>query len=163
MPANDLVAGIWQPAHHYGMNQLIFSYQYDSSFADPKRARDDFGRLSLSAKTDRFSGKSGFWVQWQEVREFGEALAAFPITSPVSVQWGYDMQEGHDLILKVEIAPADPRGTLMVRFEIADEFDTDERVRGSFTTHYPELEAFRLSIAKMMDLEIEEAVLMGSN
>ncbi len=73
------------------------------------------------------------------------------------------MQEGNDPILKVEIAPADPLGTLMVRFEIADEFDADERVRGSLTTHYPELEAFRLSIAKMMDLEVSEAVLMGSN
>jgi hypothetical protein len=163
MTANAPVANVRQPANHHEMNQLIFRYQFDASFEDRKRTQDDFGRLSLSAKTDRFSGNSGFWVQWQDVKEFGEALAAFPITSPISAQWGYDMQEGNDLILKVEIAPADPRGTLMVRFEIADEFDAGERVRGSFTTHYPELEAFRLSIAKMMNLEIGEAVLMGSN
>jgi hypothetical protein len=144
------------------MSQLVLKYQYDASFLASRQKGDDFGRLSLSVSTSRFAGNGAFWVQWQDVKEFGEALATFPITSPVVVQWGYDMQEGNDLILKVEIAPADKRGTLIVRFEIADEFETDERVRGSFMTHYPELDAFRVAIGKMMKCEAEEAVLAGS-
>ncbi len=85
------------------MSKLTFRYQYDASFFDPKQPTDDFGRLSIDVETGRFSGKGGFWVQWQDVREFGEALTAFPITTdlPIVAQWGYEMQEGEDLILRL--------------------------------------------------------------
>lgn len=63
------------------MNKLTFRYQYDSSFFEPMKVRDDFGRLSVEAQTDSFSGAGGFWVQWQDVREFGEALTTYPITA----------------------------------------------------------------------------------
>lgn len=145
------------------MSKLILRYRYDASFFDPKRLTDDFGRLSLDVETDRFSGKGGFWVQWQDVKEFGEALSVFPITTdhPVVAQWGYGMQEGEDLILRLEIAPANKRGDLAIRFEIADEHARDCRTRGCFTTNYPDLDAFRASIARLMDREAEEAILIG--
>lgn len=145
------------------MSLLTFRYKYDDSFFDPKLTRDDFGRLSVSATTDRFSGKGGFWVQWQDVRDFGEALATFPISSdaPIVAQWGYDDRKGDDLILGVEIAPANPRGDLIVRFEIADDYEKRERVRGSFLTNYPDLITFRLELDKLMDGEVAEAVLQG--
>lgn len=145
------------------MSKLTLRYQYDASFFDPKQATDDFGRLSVDVETDRFSGKGGFWVQWQDVKEFGEALSAFPITTehPIAAQWGYDMQEGEDLILRLEIAPANNRGDLAVRFEIADEHEPNCRTRGWFTTNYPDLAAFRASIARLVDREAEEAVLVG--
>jgi len=102
-------------------------------------------------------------VQWQDVREFGEALAAFPITndSPVVVQWGFNKQEGDDLILRIEIAPANPRGDLVVRFEISDDYEPRERARASFLTNYPDVEAFRSDIAALMDRKLDEAVLRG--
>lgn len=145
------------------MSRLTLKYQYDRSFFDQKLTRDDFGRLSIAVETDRFSGRGGFWVQWQNVKEFGEALAAFPIEvgAPIVAQWGYEMQEGDDLILRIEIAPADSLGNLKVRFEIADDNAAEDRVRGSFLTNYPEIDAFRMEIAKMMDNETEEAVLTG--
>lgn len=107
------------------MSKLTLRYRYDPSFFDPKRLADDFGRLSIDVETDRFSGKGGFWVQWQDVKEFGEALSTFPITPdhPIVAQWGYEMQNGDDLILRLEIAPANTRGDLAVRFEIADEHE----------------------------------------
>jgi hypothetical protein len=147
------------------MSSLILEYQYDSSFfnSKPDEIRDDFGRLSVRVETDHFSGKGGFWVQWQEVREFGEALKDYPIRQdrPVVVQWGFDMQEGDDLILRLEIAPADKRGNLAVRFEIADDYDPRQRVRGSFLTNYPDLAAFQVGIAQLIDRKVDEAILSG--
>jgi len=145
------------------MSKLAIRYKYDPSFFDPKLARDDFGRLSVSVATNRFSGQGGFWVQWQDVREFGEALATFPLSNdtPAVAQWGYDMQQGDDLILRIEIAPANKRGDLRVHFEIADDVEPQERVRGSFLTNYPDIETFRSEIGKLMDRELDEAVLTG--
>lgn len=145
------------------MSRLTFRYKYDASFSDPKLTRDDFGRLSVSVEVPGFSGRGGFWVQWQDVKEFGEALAEYPIAedAPVGAQWGYDMQQGDNLILRIEVAPANKRGDLVVRFEVADDYEAQNRVRGSFLTNYPDLDAFRLGIAKLMDSEIEEAVLIG--
>ena len=48
-----------------------------------------------------------------------------------------------------------------MQFEVADEFETRERVRGSFLTNYPDLDAFRLAIATLMNNEADEAVLTG--
>lgn len=145
------------------MSKLTLRYQYDASVFDPKQPRDDFGRLSVDVETDRFSGKGGFWVQWQDVKEFGEALSAFPITAdqPIAAQWGYGMQEGDDLILRLEIAPANKTGDLAVRFEIADENEPNYRTRGWFITNYPELELFRASIGRLMEKDAEEAILIG--
>lgn len=144
-------------------SRLVLKYRFDPSYFDQKLVPDSFGRLSVSVTTDRFSGNGGFWVQWQDVKEFGEALNVYPILkdSPVVVQWGLDMQVGDDLILRLEIAPENVRGDLKVNFEIADDFAPQERVRGSFLTNYPELESFRLDIAKLMDSLVDEAVLLG--
>jgi hypothetical protein len=145
------------------MSKLTLRYRYDASFFDPKQPRDDFGRLSVDVETECFSGRGGFWVQWQDVKNFGEALGVFPITAdrPVTAQWGFDMQEGEDLIVRLEVAPANKRGDLAVRFEVADEHDPSCRTRGWFTTNYPDLDAFRASLARLMNREAEEAVLTG--
>ena len=145
------------------MSQLTLRYQYDASFFDPKQPTDDFGRLSVAVETERFSGNGGFWVQWQDLKEFGEALAAFPITTdhPVVAQWGYNMQEGEDLILRFEIAVANKRGDLAVRYEIADEHEPNCRMRGWFITNYPDLDAFRVSVAQLIERETDKAILIG--
>jgi len=145
------------------MNRLTLKYAYDRSFFDPKLTRDDLGYLSISARTDRFSERGGFWVQWQDLREFSEALATFLIATdaPIAAQWGYEMQEGDDLILRIEIAAANKRGDLVASFVIADLHSRSSRVSDSFQTNYPDVEGFRLSIARMMDREVEEAVLEG--
>ena len=71
------------------------------------------------------------------------------------------MHEGDDLIVRIEIAAANKRGGLAVRFVIADLDDVHERVVGSFPTTYGDLEAFRHAIANLMDQQVEEAVLVG--
>ena len=83
------------------MNKLVLRYKFDA---------DDFGGLSLEVVTEHFSGKGSFWVQWQDIIEFAEQLAVDPIEveNPIVAQWGSDMQEGIDLIVRINIAPKNP-------------------------------------------------------
>lgn len=145
------------------MSQLAFSYKYDASFFDAALNRDDFGWLAVFGVSDHFQGRGGFWVQWQDVREFGEALAAFSISpdAPIVAQWGYNTQEGEDLIVWIEIAPADLRGNLRVSFEIADLHETRNRTRSAFLANYLDVQAFSRQIAELMDGKIIEAILQG--
>ena len=142
------------------MYLLTFRYRYDGT---PQNILDDFGRLDVRVSTACFSGTGGFWVQWQDVKEFGASLGTYPISAdaPLAAQWGYNMQEGDDLILKVEIAPANASGDLKVAVEIADDNNRSNRVRTSFTTNYPDLLSFQSQIAQLMTGEIDEAVLSG--
>jgi hypothetical protein len=137
------------------MSKLALRYHFDET--------DDFGRLDVEVTTDRFSGTGGFWVQWQDIREFGEKLSAYPIRpdAPLSAAWGYEMHEGDDLIVSIQIAPANLTGDLRVRVELADENERSERIRTSFVTNYPNLEKFRIAIAALMDRKTDEAVLAG--
>jgi hypothetical protein len=145
------------------MNQLALRYEYDASHTDPTLSRDDFGRLSLAVETDRFSGRGGFWVQWQEVVEFEHSLSAYPISAekPLLAQWGYEKLEGDELILRIEIGPKDSLGELIARVEIADYHEPWKRVRTLFPTGYPALEMFQRDIAKVMAGEAEVAILLG--
>lgn len=145
------------------MSKLTLRYKYDASFFDQKLTRDDFGRLSISVETNRFSGQGGFWVQWQDLKEFGDSLASYPVPEdqPIVAQWGFNMQEGDDLILRLEVSPADRRGNLRVRFEVADDYEPQSRTRGYFLTNYPDLDAFRTEVARLMNCEVDEAVLNG--
>ncbi len=70
------------------MSELVFTYE--------DAAGDYFGRLEIAVTTEQYSGRGRFWVQWQDVKEFGERLDAYPIDPkvPLQAQWGYEMQEG---------------------------------------------------------------------
>ena len=137
------------------MSKLAFRYRFDDA--------DDFGWLDVAVTTAKFAGRGGFWVQWQDVREFGEKLSTYPIMpdAPLTASWGYEMQEGDDLIVSVEIAPANATGDLRVRVELADYTEQSERIKTSFVTNYPDLEQFRAAIASLMDRKADEAVLSG--
>jgi hypothetical protein len=145
------------------MSKLTLRYRYDSSFFDPKKPRDDFGWLAMDVQADRSSINGGFWVQWQDVREFGEALNAVPVSAerPIVAQWGFGMQEGDDLRLRIEITPAQ-HGDLSVQFEVADYEKPHHRLRGCFSASYSEVDAFRTGIARLMDGEADQATLTGS-
>lgn len=135
------------------MSQLVLRYDFDA--AD--------GWLDVAVTSAKFSGQGGFWVREQDVREFGERLSTYPIRpeAPLAAAWGYEMLEGDDLVVGVEIVPANPRGDLLVRVELADHMEPTERVRTSFLTNYPELDRFRTAIASLMERTTDEAVLSG--
>ena len=138
------------------MNELKLTYEFDSG--------DDFGWLGVEVRTEAFSGRGGFWVQWQDVEEFGRSLRTYPIRSeaPLLGAWGYEPWEGDALVVRIEVAPANSRGDLKVSVEVADSYETSQRVRTFFQTNYPQLEAFSGSIERLMKREANEAVLLGS-
>jgi hypothetical protein len=138
------------------MNQLKLTYKFELD--------DDFGWLGVEIRTERFSGRGGFWVQWQEVEKFGQSLRTYPIRSeaPLLGAWGYEPWEGDALVIRIEVAPANSRGDLKIGVELADHYERSERVRTSFHTNYPQLEAFSDSIEKLMKRNANEAVLLGS-
>ncbi|MFC3644157.1 hypothetical protein [Aquibium oceanicum] len=134
------------------MSQLVLRY-----FAS------DDGCLDVAVISDKFSGHGGFWIHDQDVRVFGEELSTYPIRpeAPLTVAWGYEMLEGENLVVGVEIVPENSRGDLRVRVELADYTERSERVRTSFQTTYAELDRFRTAIAALMDRMAEEAILRG--
>ena len=138
------------------MKQLTLRYEF--------AADDDFGWLDVEVGTDKFWGRAGFWVQWQDVEEFGQSLRTYPIRgdAPLRGAWGYEPWEGGSLIVRIEVAPANSTGDLKVDVEVADQFEQKERVRTSLMTNYPQLEAFSESIEKLMKRRATEAVLVGS-
>jgi len=142
------------------MSYLTFRYRYDGT---PTNILDDFGWLEMRVVTENRSGTGGFWVQWQDVKEFGEKLSVYPIDcdAPLSEEWGYSQNGKYEKIMGVIIAPANARGDLLVRVEIADRDDPTDRVKASFQTNYPDLAAFQLEVARLMAGEIEEARLSG--
>ncbi len=144
-------------------SSLNLTYEYSG---DPD---DDFGWLGVEVMTERSTGRGGFWVQWQDVKEFGEELNAYPIAhdAPIRGAWGYEPWEGDALVVSIEIGAADKRGNLLVKVRLRDhtemgEGEPTECLRTSFLTQYPQLEAFRLDIAKLMDRKAERAKLLGS-
>jgi len=139
------------------MSKLICTYEHDG---DPD---DDFGWLSVEVSTERFSARGGFWVQWQDVVEFAESLKQYPISpaNPVRDQWGYEMQEGDDLILSIEIAAENKTGDLVARLEVADSHFPKHRLRTSFVTSYAEVSSFASALSAVMAKTEDEAVLVG--
>ena len=153
IPLADIDHGeIWQ-----NMSKLILRYTFDR---DPG---DDFGWLDVAVETPRFSGHAGFWVQWQDVEEFGNSLSTYPISesAPLAAAWGFEPWEGEALVISLQIAPANLAGDLKVRVEIADQHALSERLRTSFITDYSELEPFRIGIERLIKRQSKEAVLLG--
>lgn len=141
---------------------LSFSYQFSD---DPN---DDFGWLDVKVIGDKFAGHGGFWVQSQDVKEFGEVLSAYPIRpeAPIKAAWGYEPWEGDSLVVSVEVTPADKRGNLLVQVWLRDYLENGDGtplncVRTTFKTNYPEIDNFCMAIAALMDGKAKEAVLVG--
>ncbi len=142
------------------MAKLTFRYRYDGT---PTLILDDFGRLDLQVVTESRSGKGGFWVQWQDLKEFCKTLGTYPIdaSQPLSAEWGYAKNEVYHQVLSVTIAPVDALGHLRVRVTIADEHDPIDCVKTSFQTTYADLESLQGELVKLMAGDAEEASLCG--
>lgn len=145
------------------MDKLVLSYRYDPSYFDKTLDRDDFGRLSVRVETEHFTGEGSFWVQWQDVVEYGQSLDVYPIEvdKPVVTQWGFGMQEGEDLIIRISIGAKNLVGDLLVLVVVADDNEPSQRLSASFRSGYSALDMFKRDIARMMNREVPEAVLHG--
>jgi len=104
------------------------------------------------------------WVQSQDVTEFAQALAAYPIAAdePLVREWGFGGDGGHEIVTSVSIAPEGRTGGLIVDVYLADYYDLFHRCQTRFQTDYPTLDQFRRDLASMMRREAQTAVLSGS-
>ena len=138
--------------------QLALRYEFD--------AHDDFGWLEAHFSTAKTSGKMGFWVQWQDVREWASELATFPMRSRhrSGVDWGQFESGGGNYrpIIKVVIR-ASELGRLDVAVNLADYADERVSCRGVFTTDFPALQRFADDLASVMNKKQDEAILIGLN
>lgn len=140
------------------MDSLTLRYEYDRT-----PPIDDFGWLAAKVETEAYFGSAGMWVQWQDVAEFAENLKQYPILpqAPVMGKWGFNMLEGDDLILSIEVVPINKAGDLAVRVELADHLVRDHRLRTSFVTAYAELGSFASELSAVMAKSADKAVLRG--
>jgi len=132
---------------------------------DFSRDDDDFGWLQAKVQTPPVSGTLGFWVQWQDVAEWGEALFHYPIPrdSPVIVDWGLSESDGtnYQPVVKVAIVAVDAVGHLDVEVHLSDRADRRRQCQAVFRTTYAELARFGAEIGAMMGRTSDEAVLTG--
>ena len=124
---------------------------------------DDFGWLTAHLQTPDFSGRNGMWVQWQDLVEYGEALARYPIeaTNPVSEEWGFGTVDDYKVVTRIVIGPTGPTGGLLCDVSLFDYYEPEYGGRSRFTTEYPAVEQFRQQLAAMMRKEGRQAVLSG--
>ena len=141
--------------------QLTLRYEFSS---DPD---DDYGWLAVSVQTDAFTGRGGFWVQWQDVKELASKLDAYPLSSanPFVEAWGQSNGDGsnYEVIVGVSILPANKTGDLDVVVRLADHRDTRRQCQAVFQTNYPDMANFAVELKAVMDGQREEAVLRGRN
>jgi hypothetical protein len=137
------------------MDSLTFNYEPDSV--------DTVGQLFVRVRTSSFSGYGFVWAEPDYLEDFAAQLEAYPIRAEdaPALSWGLDECQGVDLILSVEIRPADGSGTLRVCVELADMYTPSERVRTSFLTTYSDVQSFRASLAPILAGEEARATLLG--
>jgi hypothetical protein len=136
------------------MSRLEIGYEHASD--------DGLGRLTVAVETQGFSGAGGFWAQPSQLEGLARRLEPYPLVSdPVIERWGFDSCEGEDVVVGLEVKPADGLGNLLVIVEIADEYDSRRRLRTDFRTSYMELGRFRDELVDVARLRAQTAVLEG--
>ena len=138
-------------------SKLTFGYEFS-------RDGDDFGWLVANVITPHFTGHNGMWVQWQDICDFAESLASFPIAieNPVNAEWGFTVQGDYFVITKISIAPSGLTGGLAARVTLANYYEPSNMCSTSFQTDYPSIELFRMQIQRMMDDRSGIAKLVGT-
>ena len=125
---------------------------------------DDFGWLEANLSTAKISGRMGFWVQWQDVKEWASELTAFPMRSNYQSEadWGQSESDGSNYqpIIKIVIS-ASQLGKLDVAVKLADHLDERVGCRGTFSTDFPALQRFAEDLGALMNRQRDEAVLTG--
>ncbi|MFM6932687.1 MAG: hypothetical protein ACKOUT_10645 [Novosphingobium sp.] len=144
------------------VSRLILSYEFDQSYHNKRLLNDDFGWFGVSVTTERFSGRGGMWVQWHDIVQFGNCLATRPLVAgaPIVVQWGYNMQEGDDLIVRLAFEIIE-NGNIQIAVELGDTHGPHNRLRTSFECFHGALPIFSRDIEVMMQGNLGAAVIDG--
>jgi len=128
---------------------------------------DDFGWLAISVQTNAFTGRGGFWVQWQDVEEMVPKLNAYPLSSanPFVEEWGQSNGDGsnYEVIAGISIFPVNKTGDLEVVVRIADHYDTRRRCQAVFRANYSDVANSAVELKAVMERQRGEAMLLGRN
>lgn len=146
------------------MTRLTLRYAYNDRFDPARDDAEEAGRVTVAVEGGAFSGQGTFDASPRSLQIFGEGLAAFPIArdQPREALWGYAGR-----MARVTVRAVNVTGTLLVSVEIEDavavpaDAPVVAGVRAAFVTDYPQVEAFRRSLAALIDRRAGQAVLRG--
>jgi hypothetical protein len=134
---------------------------------------DGTGQIFATVKSGAFSAQGSAWFNPDRVKDtFVTSLRAFPLTSanPPTLEGGFWDGRGNpdQCHLRITVKPYNARGTLLVQVDLASEVwktpDTDLQNCATirFLTEYAAVDGFAGQFEKVLDGEMEEAVLKGT-
>lgn len=134
---------------------------------------DGTGQIIATMKSGAFSAQGSAWFNPDQVKDtFVAGLRAFPLssTNPPTIEGGF-WKSGENVLdqchLRIIIKPHNSRGTLLVQVDLASEFwktpdaDVQNCATIRFLTEYAAVGGFAEQLERVLDGEIEEAVLQG--
>jgi hypothetical protein len=141
---------------------------------------DGTGEIIATVKSGVFGAEGSAWFG-RGLKTFLTDLRCFPLTSenPPQIEGGFWNERGRELWnteraslkqchLRICIKPYGSRGTLLVHIELASPFWTspDDDLQNSatvrFLTEYAAVARFADQFEKVLDGEMDEAILLGS-
>lgn len=137
------------------------------------RDSDGTAELFVEASASGFSGRASAWFSEEQIEEFGEQLAAFPIVAehPPLLQGGFWAREGHSLEqchVSLRVVPVDRRGTLAIQVRLetplwqGDSPESQCRAALTVRTDYASLQEFSRAVVELAAGRRDEAVLESS-
>jgi hypothetical protein len=146
----------------HGAAELRLTYQPDDEWV---------GELNAIVTSGAFSGQGTAWFDRKTLKEsFIAALRAFPLTpaAPPMIEGGFWSKENRGSLdqchLRLAITPYNPRGTLLVRIDLASpsrstpDLDRQQTVTVRFWTEYAAIAEFADQLDRVLDGTKEQAV-----
>ena len=145
------------------MPGLSLSYTHDRSYFEKSLPRDDFGWLEANIVTSKVSANAGFWVQWQDIQEFGEALPTDKkrLTSSLAVDWGSTDAGIYTPHIAISLSPKGDLGEILVAVELSDFHEPTSLARATFRATYSAIEIFKEDIVRLLACQADKAELLG--
>ncbi|HEX6747907.1 MAG TPA: hypothetical protein VF092_11505 [Longimicrobium sp.] len=134
------------------------------------RDSDYTGELRVEASGGGFAGVGSAWFDFVRLREFAEALGAFPLPGdPVKLEGGFwDAGELYQCHVSIYARQVDRRGAAAIRVALATEMWKDgdperqNRVALEIPTDYASLQRLSRDMQRLVAGEVDEAVLETS-
>ena len=134
------------------------------------RDDDSTGRLTAEAQGGGFRGWGSAWVGIDELREFAEALRAYPLSkdSPPRIAGGFYFDSRLDQVhLSLDVYPVGGRGQIGIRIRVASEVWEHDRPESrheatiEILSTYARLERFSREIDDLLSGVASEARLQA--
>lgn len=134
-------------------------------------SEDGTGQLFATVTAHGFSGQGSAWFDTQTLHSFAQSLDVFPVSrdNPPHIAGGFWSQQIHNHLeqvhLSITIAPRDSIGHLSVRVFVATPLEWNDPPESQlsatveFSTTYAVLQQFTHHLHKLLDGDLQEAIL----